>query len=408
MTESLTPEREAFIDYFQSVIDTIEKNPSIDLLELEPETKLRGQKAEVARLQKEGELYGVKGIRSKIKGYVTRNNQYTIFPFVIDQRDEPTCAYVTLSKVLVFNLMGIMMDIDLSPSEKTKLHRHMKGFPVTSNTNNASRFLKPYANCSVKGYVLILFFFYFFDWIKKNEMRPFLLKSKPKPVEVSNLNGQGDYKLKLKKLYTFLHLKIKRLGGTTFSGSEWIQTITTLLELHAKQLEWKRTSLCTLKNELFSKDSPTLSKSEFNRFCNEVILPITNQGIKLTLTLYSEEEGLHDVMLVGVENDALLISNSWGHSIDVTPIELLPKVTLKHARTEWVILQFTFLLPIEGDRLKDLKPQYNLHDYETFESIMKTYKVPTFSKVDPTKLGLKPSGGTRKRHFNKSKRQTRK
>ena len=242
MESPITPEREVSIDFFQSVIDKIEESPKTDLDEVfEPS---RGKK-EIANLQKFDALYGVKGIRQKIRGYVTRNNQYTILPFVIDQRDEPTCAFVTLAKVLVFNLMGLMMDIDVSPAEKTKLHRHMKGFPITSNTKNAARFLKPYADCSVKGYVLILFFFYFFDWIKKHEMRPFYLKSKPRPVEVSTLSGSGDFKLKIKKLYTFLQLKIKRLGGTTFSGSEWIQKITSLLEVNANKIEWKRVSLCT-------------------------------------------------------------------------------------------------------------------------------------------------------------------
>jgi hypothetical protein len=38
---------------------------------------------------------------------------------------------------------------------------------------------------------------------------------------------------------------------------------------------------------------------------------------------------------------------------------------------------------------------------------MKTYVVPSFSKLDPTALGLTPSGGTRKKYFlfNKTKRR---
>ena len=409
----LSTQRNEEVTILQLAIDELEE-PSDLSEELESEgaameaTKPKqSHKPEVERLKEDAERYGLKGVRAKMNGYVTRNNQYTIMPFIVDQLDEPTCSYVTLSKVLIFNLMGLLMDIEVSPSEKMAMHKLMKSYPLTSDTTN-EKYLIPYSRISIKVYVLILFFFYFFEWIKKHDIRPYLLSPSTYIVEITN--DFGDFNVKLADLFDFLKLKKKRLGGPKFKGSDWIIEITTLLEDYASLLVWKRTSFNCLRSDVFCSSAVTLDEEQFKMFCDQIILPITNQGMKVIINLCNGKLQ-HDVMLVGIENESLLISNSWGHSIDVVPIELLPSLTLKNSPVvSWSILQFSFLLPvIQGDKQLDgLERQYDFRNYGKFLEFMSNYKIPTFPKLDPTTLGLRPTdGGSRKRkkhtRRNKSK-----
>jgi hypothetical protein len=375
--------------------------------------RLRGLKGEVAELQAEAKISGIRGVRGQMTdGHITRNNQYTLMPFIVDQKNEDTCAYVTLSKVLIYNLLGLIMDIEVTYDEKMKLHRFMKSFPINSDVKIDDRDLTIFHMFSRKGYILILYFFYFFDFIKKNDLRPYYLPDQLNGVtELTGAKkGNKDFnQTDLLALIKYLKLDIGRLGGTTFTGNTWLHRINEELTIKARDLVWKKVTLCTLCCR-FSTFSVTFPPNLFSRFCNEIILPITNQGIKVILTLFNPEKLFHDVMVVGMERDALLISNSWGSAIDIVPIELFPNVTFKQNTTiNWFMFNFTFLLPFkQGDeRLVKFK-QIN-HDYlyyEDFNTIMKTYTIPTFDspKLDPNILELPPpSGGKRKKRTRRNK-----
>ncbi len=108
-----------------------------------------------------------------------------------------------------------------------------------------------------------------------------------------------------------------------------------------------------------------------------------------------------------------MISNAWGHAIDVIKIEALPYLTLKHADIEWLIFQFTFLLPISKDdyTLEGLRAQYDYGSYDEFKALMNSYVAPTFSKTSFTSEQLGPKGGkkkTKRKRDNKSKKHFRK
>jgi len=422
-TTPLTPERQKEAGLLQFIIDEVEEEPSGILEEIEGEgaeemedtgaemKHTRRRRTEVERLI-DGDKRRIRGIRESISERMTRQSQFTIMPFIVNQEDEPTCAYVTLSKVLLFNLMGILMDIDIPYHEKLELHRFMKYGQVLSSTPNENRLLIAYGKRSIKGYVLIVFFFYFFDWIKMNNMRPSYLISDGMPVAVTkHKKDVSFYRVEIEKLYTYLRLKTKRLGGITFAGHEWVQAITGLLEENAARLQWKITSLCTLRTK-FSNGCDTFTYDEegetnpYLELCRDILLPITNLGIKVIITLYEKENVLHDVMLVGIENDCLLISNSWGHSIDVIPIESLPRLTLTNSPAIWLIFQFTFLLPVMDDSLNGLDVQYNFASYQQFKEIITRYKLPVFDKLDPTTLELPLSGGKKTRRTSRRNKST--
>jgi len=417
----LTPEEKQEGEMFQALVDEVEE-PGLDLEEemaaedgKSPDRKRKPRKQEHVVLQ-EGAV--PMGIRAAMDGYFGRYNQSTMMPFVVDQGHEGTCSYVTLSKTLIYNLMGRMMVIEIPHKEKMKLHHLMKHFPVTSATKMDDRFLEPYGTCSDTGYILILCFFYFFDWIKKNDMRPYYVKGYPTPREVISVDPKErvTFAEKLPELFRYLQLKVKRLGGRTFSGSGWIQQITTALEDNAGSIKWKRTCFCALGGE-YSTASLTLTEETYPMFIEEIIKPITDRGIKVILTLYHKTQRLHDVMLVGVEKDCLLISNSWGHAIDVIKIKSLPYLTLKKSPVEWLIFQFTFLLPISSDdsKLETLGPQYDFNSYGEFKALMGQYAPPTFPKKtfsehelgpkDPVPKAIK--GGKRRntKRRNKTKRR---
>jgi hypothetical protein len=414
----LTPEREEEVTELQKFVDSVEEPFSGDLsaeMEDEPAAAeepektptLRGFKKEAADGRAFAEKHGAHSSRENEAGYMTRYSQFTVMPVIVNQRDKPTCAYVTLAKTLVYNLIGIMMDIEIPYAEKVKLNQFMKSFQLDTTVELDALFLRKYKKISKKGYIVISLFFYFFHWIRRAEFKPHYLDSL-RPSEVLKRDGNPDvgfeYALRT-HLYPFLKLTIERLGGITFAEDDVVLPILRQLRDMAGTLEWKRISLCTLNNARFSRGSPTFHQRAFGALCR-TILDITRKGIKIYLTLFSATQGLHDVMLAGIEGKHLLISNSWGHTIDVSPIELLPKVSLKYEslNDDWLIFQFTFLLPIVSGSgmLSDIKSQYDLDDFGEFRTKLATYNVPTFTKLVPTL-----SGGTRKRR-NKTKRHIKK
>ena len=411
----LTPEREEEVAELQSFIDSVEEpfvgdlsaemeeEPAAMAEEPEKTPSLRGVKKEAADGRLFAEKHGAHSSRENEAGYMTRYSQFTVMPVIVNQRDKLTCAYVTLAKTLVYNLIGIMMDIEIPYSEKVKLNEFMKSFQLDTTVELDALFLRKYKRISKRGYIVISLFFYFFHWIRREEFKPHYLDS-VRPSEILKQDGKPvgfEFALRT-RLYPFLKLTVERLGGMTFAEDDVVLPILRRVRGMAGTLEWKRASLCTLNNTRFSRDSPTFVQEAFDALC-DTILYITKKGIKIYLTLFSNKRGLHDVMLAGIEGKNLLISNSWGHTIDVSPIELLPRVSLKYESMgdDWLIFQFTFLLPIlrGSGMLHGLKSQYDLTDFGEFQSLMATYNVPEFTKLVPTL-----SGGTRKRCI-KSKRR---
>jgi hypothetical protein len=127
--------------------------------ESDEKPKPQMSKKEAAEREEDEHRLGAKSSRSSESGPMTRQNQFTIMPFVVNQGDESTCAYVTLSKVLVFNLIGILMDIKMPYVEKINLHEFMQSFVLKTAVVPIDRDLDIYKYISPKGHIILIFFF---------------------------------------------------------------------------------------------------------------------------------------------------------------------------------------------------------------------------------------------------------
>ena len=353
-------------------------------------------------------------MRSSVEGWRTkrrliRGNYRSVLPFTVNQGELPICAYVTTAKVLLFNVMGLVMDVTLTPYEEDKISTLTNLYPIRADTELVDRYLTNAlitpTTCTPKGFALIVLFFYFFDWLKKHKMKPTYFPGEL--VEMFN-DDHSPYTEKLDDLFGFLKLKTTRLGGQTFSANGWIQEILTQVSPQLQMIHWKQISVCTL-NSPKGTMMKTFEPYDFMRL-RDILFEITKQ-FKVILTVIGRMGGRilqHDVMIIGVEENFLLISNSWGEFIDKVPIDKLPSITLRVKDQEWVCeaFQFIFLLPFSYPIPFEL--QYHLDNFDDFEAKMHAYftqmeELRSLPKLDPAILdALAESpraavGGTRRR-----------
>jgi len=348
-------------------------------------------------------------MKSSVRSWETesrliRGNYRSVLPFTVNQGELPICAYVTRAKVLLFNVMGLVMDVTLTPQEEDKISRLTKLYPIRADTDLVDRYLTDAlitpTTCTPKGFALIVLFFYFFDWLKKHKMKPIYFKGEL----VKMLNpDKSPYTDKLDDLFVFLKLTTLRLGGQTFSANEWIQTISRSVSPTLERIDWKQISVCTL-NSPYGTSIPTFPHAAFVRLC-DILFQITKK-FKVILSVIGGDL-MHDVMIVGVEEHHLLISNSWGEFIDKVPIHELPRITLRGKDHTWecMAFQFIFLLPFLSDIPFEL--QYHLENFGDFDDKIHAYvtqmdALQSLPKLDPAivdGLASRASaaiGGTRK------------
>jgi hypothetical protein len=385
--------------------------------------------ASLAATHEFNSLWGVNSSSSvrgvKTEGHNTRNTVSNIVPFVVDQGNESTCAFVALAKVLTYNLLGLVMDIELLPEEKRLLNNAIKEYKIDPTIPVFERdFYKYYTpeKCSLKGFTLIVIFFYFFDFARNNGLSPSF--NPGEKLEVFTKMSGKSYDSQLTDiLFPFLKLTKDRFGGNTPVAAGFVTGIIHDLNPKVRYLTWQKVSLCTFRTE-FCTNAPYVGPELFQRFCNEVIFPFTSKlKIIITLAQNSEEHALHDVVLFGIENDHILISNSWGERLDSIKISSFPLVSLTipgNPPVKFTAFQYTFLMPITPSMrssMSPLKEQYYGDDFEEFMTGMKIY-LSRFNELDDipkiehgllqelAKIPRNLIGGKRKN--KRSKRYTRK
>ena len=344
----------------------------------------------------------------RTKRRLIRGNYRSVLPFTVNQGELPICAYVTMGKTLLFNVMGLVMDVTLTPEEEDKISTLTKLYPIRADTDLVDRYLTDAlitpTTCTPKGFALIVLFFYFFDWLKKHKMKPSYFRGEL--VEMLN-EDRSPYTDKVDKLFGFLKLKTTRLGGQTFSANGWIQEILRRVSPELEMIHWKQISVCTL-NTRFGNEISTFTTDDFIQL-SEILFQITKK-FKVILTVTGIMGGrylMHDVMIVGVEKNHLLISNSWGEFIDKVPIDKLPNITLSVKDHTWecMAFQFIFLLPFLSEIPFEL--QYHLGNFGDFHDKIHAYlpqmdALHSLPHLDPAlldELASRPSaaiGGTRK------------
>ena len=359
---------------------------------------LRGIAAEVHGLQ---EVEAVRGLSSSSSvrdfltdGHLTRGRIYSVIPFFANQGSDGTCVFVTTAKILLFNLVGLFFNITLNRDENVKLERVVKKYEIRtyvdlSDRDLVSRHITP-SECSDKGFVLIILFFYFFDWLKKHDMRP--LYSPNLKIDLSSrINGVIKRFESRTDFNDFLKLRTERSGGLHFSGSIWLERV--IRELSSKiaecKLHFKRINLCTF-NSIYSKDIPTIVS---NKTLCDIIRQVTLHKLKISLTLIGDKlpngsHLLHEVMVVGIEHNNLLISNSWGEKLDFIPIHTLPLIHLKYKKKihKFNALNFQFLLPMTDKINTDFKFYYDTATIDELkgqiDEYIELFKVEDFPQIE--------------------------
>jgi len=304
-----------------------------------------------------------------------------------------------------------VMDVTLTIKEQEALRKLTTHFPIRAS-DLVDRYLTvaniTSATCTPKGYALIVLFFYFFDWLKKHKMRPTYFPGEL--VQMLN-SDRSSYTPKLKQLFDFLKLKTTRLGGQTFSADGWIKEILPRVSPDLEMIHWRQISVCTL-NSPVSRSIPTFYRGAFMYLC-DILFQIT-KAFKVILTVqgFMGRFIMHDVMIVGVEGNDLLISNSWGEFIDKVPIHQLPKIVLRVGDQQWECwaFQFTFLLPFLDDIPFEL--QYHLGNFGDFDAKIHAYftqmeALQSLPHLDPALLNVLAEspraavGGKRTRRYTR-------
>jgi hypothetical protein len=318
------------------------------------------------------------------EGYLLRSSINSVLPFFVDQGDEGTCVFVTTAKVLLFNLVGLFTNIELTPSEKQQLDTLLssKEFKLNSDTTYFDKDLQRYhEQCSPKGLLLIILFYYFFDWLKKHDLRPYLiLMNRDFELFTKNLTP-FEKKMDFNHFLTLFPL---RLGGLHFSGTGVLERF--LPELHSNvekvKLNYKTVNICTLKS-IYTENVVSFTEKEFEQLLT-IITKLTSNNLRLSLTMLgpkkkdSRHHDLHDVMIVGIEKGNLLISNSWGQVIDKVPIEILPTIQLilnKKIITAFSAFIFKILLPVTDAMNIDFKVHYDSSNFDDLIDKIDEYMV---------------------------------
>jgi hypothetical protein len=366
----------------------------------EPETGKPAPR-ELRAVQEFEALHGISSESSMIgiSDHATRSTLSNIVPIVVNQEDGETCAFVSLAKVLTYNLLGLVMDITLSPEEKDNLDDAIKNFNIDIKRPVSDRdFHKYYTpkNCSIKGFTLIAMFFYFFDFAQKNDLKPdFYPGDRLRIVHKPSMKSYDQILNDI--LFPFLKLNIKRFGGVTPVAAGWIDSVTEDLSPKVEELTWQKVSLCTFTTK-YCFTAQTLQIVDFQRFCDEVIFKFTKK-LKIIITLSQHgSNDLHDVVLMSKQKNDILISNSWGESVDRVNIASFPIVKLNvpgGSPLSFLAFQYTFLLPMTplmvSTKKHNMQPQYYAEDFELFMTGMTEYislmsDLDNLKKISPTVL----------------------
>jgi hypothetical protein len=316
---------------------------------------------ELAELRKEGVEKHTNSIVRPEQPYFTRNIPQNIIPFTVNQEDEPTCAYVTTSKVLLYNLIGLFMNISLTKEERTLLDDTTNRFKITSKLPIESRYLTMWGfspqTCSIRGFTLIVLFFYLFDWCRIHDMRPYFHTD---GTITDSFKKSYDSKIE-NHLNRFLTQLPQRVGAKLPAASGWLEVLFEPLRksIQKSHVEWKNTHVLTL-NTKYTKGIESFTQPRFKEFCDKVIYPITALSLRIIVHLQNTiiENFLHAVMVVGIDSGHLILSNSWDTKIDAIPISSLPNVVLQvgKIKTNWKIIDFEFILPVF---LEHSRPKFN-------------------------------------------------
>ena len=200
-----------------------------------------------------------------------------------DQGRRPDCAYHAFAKLIIQNMISIFIDLNMTPEDNTKMMACIAKHPIDTSTDIG---VYSSEDCSLNGYKKIVLFYYFFNYLSRNEFKEI---SQPVMELIGTMHSRAAARLPL--------------------DNELFSQLRDEITQKAKDVEWSFVS--------FEVEPRTIT----------IVERILSLGLYCVLTLVSDT-GSHGVLLQGYDPTTLHIQNSWGNKVDSVPKALFPDINL--------------------------------------------------------------------------------
>ena len=243
-----------------------------------------------------------------------------------NQGQRGDCAYHAYAKLIIQNMISIFIDLTMTSEDTAKMMACIDKHPIDTSTDIGDYSIE---GCSLKGYKKIVLFYYFFNYLSRNDIkniRPSVMKL------IGTMHSRAAVRLPLDDgMFSQLRAEITQ---------------------KARGVEWAFVTV--------DVDSRAIS----------IVERILSLGLYCVLTLTSDA-GRHAVLLQGYDPTTLHIQNSWGNAVDSVPKELFPAITL--GRTEFRCERIQTVFPIPGIALPRL-PKGGLTPIDHLINFLKLYE----------------------------------
>jgi hypothetical protein len=198
-----------------------------------------------------------------------------------DQGERYDCSYHAYSKLIIQNMISMFIDLEMSAEDNTKMMDCITKHPVNTSTDKG---VYSAEECSLKGYKRIILFYYFFNYLSRNEFKDI---GQPIMDLIGTMQPRASAQLPL--------------DNALFS--QMSEEITT----KAKGVKWAYVRVQVDPNTMTILES------------------IVSLGLYCVLTL---SIGPHQVIVQGYDATTLHIQNSWGDAVHLIPKKSFPSITV--------------------------------------------------------------------------------
>ena len=217
-----------------------------------------------------------------------------------DQGHRGDCAYHAYAKLIIQNMISIFIDLNMTPEDTAQMMACIAKDPIDTSTDIGVYSEK---DCSLKGYKKIILFYYFFNYLRRNDIKDI---GRPVMELIGTMHSRAAARLPL--------------------DNELFSQLRDEITQKSRGVEWAFVT--------FQVDSRAIS----------IVERILSLGLYCVLTLVSDT-GRHAVLLQGYDPTTLHIQNSWGKTVDSVPKALFPAITLSRQEFRCGSIQTLFPIP---------------------------------------------------------------
>ena len=292
---------------------------------------------------------------------------HDLSPFVTNQGDKLTCAYHSFSKLIIKNMISVVIDLHMTREEQDAMMECITEHPIDTSAKIGNYSEK---TCGKKGYWKIILFYYFFQYLVRNEIR-----------EVDE---------KVMSLVTTMQTRASArlpIGHEDGAFDAIKRKITTRME--ELGIRWESISF------KYNEDS----KLQIIGWLKQLL----SLGLSSVLSLQNPR-AIHSVFVSEYDRDTFHIENSWGSMTEVVSEIDFPTISL--STEQWNCETITFLCPIlpEFEGLPPFRTGFkNISWLTDFMSIYPKLYAHWKSRDPPELI----TGGKRRRTRRRRSRYTR-